>query len=392
MNQFTKDLTKILVGGGNIQECFRQHLEEALNKVMKAELSSFLGYEKHDPSGIGTGNSRNGYYGRTFNTEYGTIELRIPRDRNGEFSQQTIPAHKRNNDTLEQTIIHLYKNGVTTREIAQLVERLYGHHYSPQTISNITKVLGEHVEAFHNRKLAKKYVCVYIDATYIPLRRETVSKEAVYIALGIKEDGTKEIIDFLIAPNESAANWKELLQSIQERGTEEVLLFISDGLQGVVDAISQVFPKAKYQSCLVHVARNISHKVKVKDRAEVLDDFKEVYSASSKEKGQEALNAFCMKWGKKYPKVVKKLAENPFLLTFYGFPKEIQRSLYSTNLIEGYNKQIKRMTRRKEQFPNEEALERFLTSLFMDYNAKNMDICHRGFGKVRAEISELFEG
>lgn len=355
MNQFTTEIVEALVKKQDITEVFRAHLEVAVNTLLATELTIFLDDVKYDRTGFNSGNSRNGSYSRTLHTEYGDLNIQIPRDRNGEFKQQTIAPYKRSNDTLESTVIHFFQKGITMSEIAGLIEKMYGHHYTPQTISNITKVVTEQVEAFHKRSLNARYVCVYLDATYIPVRRETVSKEAVYIAVGIREDGSKEVLAYTIAPTESAYNWQELLAELKERGIEEVLLFISDGLKGIVDAISTVFPKAQYQTCLVHVTRNLSHKVRVEDRSEVCEDFKTIYQADTKEAGQDALDSFCSKWQKAYPKVMKTLKENDHLLTFYSFPKAIWRSIYSTNLIESFNKQIKKYTKRKEQFPNEEA-------------------------------------
>jgi len=391
MNQFTTDIVNALVKKQDITEVFRSHLEKAVNTLLTTELTAFLDYEKYDRIGFNSGNSRNGSYGRTLHTEYGDLNIQIPRDRNGEFKQQTVAPYKRSNDTLESFVIHMFQKGVTTSEIARLIEKMYGHHYTPQTISNMTKTMTEQVEAFNKRTLSARYVCVYLDATFIPVRRETVSKEAVYLAVGISEDGTKEVLAYTIAPTESAFNWQELLVDLKERGVEKVLLFISDGLKGMADAIFSVFPKSQYQTCLVHVARNLSHKVRVEDRSEVCDDFKTVYRADSQEGGQEALDAFCETWQKAYPKLTKSLAENPYLLTFYRFPQSIWRSIYSTNLIESFNKQIKKYTKRKEQFPNEEALERFLVSQFEDYNHRFATRCHIGFDKARAELAVMFE-
>jgi len=209
--------------------------------------------------------------------------------------------------------------------------------------------------------------------------------------VGIREDGSKEVISYTIAPTESAFNWKELLLETKECGVEEVLLFLSDGLAVMINTITSVFPKAQFQTCLVHVARNISHKVRVEDRAEICDDFKTVYRADNQEAGQVSLDNFCSKWNKSYPKVTKSLATNDHLLTFYNFPKAIWRSIYSTNLIESFNKQIKKYTKRKEQFPNEEALERFLVSQFEEYNQRFAVRCHIGFDQASAKLAELFE-
>ena len=194
MNHFTTDLVQALVTKQDVTEVFRHHLETAMNHLLETELTAFLDYEKYDRVGVNSGNSRNGVYTRTLHTEYGDLQLNIPRDRNGEFKQQTVAPYKRSNDTLESFVIHMFQKGVTMTEIADLIEKMYGHHYTPQTVSNMTKVMASHVDAFMKRTLEKRYVCVYIDATYIAVKRETVSKEAVYIAVGIREDGSKEVL------------------------------------------------------------------------------------------------------------------------------------------------------------------------------------------------------
>lgn len=182
MNQFTTELIEALVKKQDITEVFRVHLEKAMNFLLETELTAFLDYEKYDRAGFNSGNSRNGYYSRTLHTEYGDLQLQIPRDRKGEFKQQTIAPYKRTIDSLETTIIHLFQKDITTSEIADLIEKMYGHHYTPQTISNMTKAVSEAVEEFNQRELDKRYVCIYLDATYLPLRRDTVTKEAIYIA------------------------------------------------------------------------------------------------------------------------------------------------------------------------------------------------------------------
>ncbi|GAE94738.1 mobile element protein [Gracilibacillus boraciitolerans JCM 21714] len=315
----------------------------------------------------------------------------MPRDRNGEFNQQTVAPYKRSNDTLEAFVIHMFQKGVTMSEISDLIEKMYGHHYTPQTISNMTKVMSEQVEAFKSRPLDQRYACVYLDATYISLKRDTVSKEAVYITIGIREDGSKEVLAYTVAPTESAFVWEEVLLDLKERGVEEVLLFISDGLKGITDRIFAVFPDAKYQACCVHLSRGIRHKVRVTDRKEILDDFKSVYRAENRELGEKALKAFVDKWKTAYPKVTKSLEANPYIFTFYDFPKSIWRSIYSTNLIESFNKKVKKYSKRKEQFPNEDSLDRFLVSQFEIYNQNFSTRCHIGFDQARAELAEMFK-
>ncbi len=201
MNHFTSDTKQALVKKEDITAVFRFHLEAAVNTLLKTELTAFLDYEKYDRIGFNSGNSRNGAYSRTLHTEYRDLEVTIPRDRNGEFKQQTVAPYKRSNDTLKSYVIHMFQKGVT---------------------------MSEQVEAFKTRPLYSRYVCVYLDATYIALKRDTGSKEAVYIVVGIREDGSKEVLTYTIALTESAFFWKELLEDIKARGAEEILLFISD--------------------------------------------------------------------------------------------------------------------------------------------------------------------
>ena len=389
MNDFTIEILKTLANKGDLNELFRVHLEKAVNTLLKTELTAFLDYEKYDRIGFNTGNSRNGSYDRTVKTEYGELHLQIPRDRNGEFKQQTVPAYRRTNDTLEETVIHLFRKGITMSEIADLIEKMYGHHYTPQTMSNMTKVLTEEVNAFKVRTLNDKYVAIFMDATYIPLKRQTVSKEAVYIVIGIRLDGTKEVLGFSLAPTESAYVWKEILQDLKDRGLKEVLLVVTDGLSGINDSIHSVYPNAQFQQCCVHISRNIAHKVRVSDRQEICSDFKLVYQASSKEEANNQIRFMIDKWKKQYPRVVK-LLMNPAILTFYNFPPSIRRTIYSTNLIEGFNKQLKKYTKRKEQFPNEESLERFLVSQFNNYNQKFLCRVHKGFKEIHDTLESMF--
>ncbi|MDT6870196.1 IS256 family transposase [Enterococcus faecium] len=389
MNDFTTEIMEILINKGDLDDLFRRHLELAINALLQAELTVFLDYEKYDRAGFNSGNSRNGNYSRSFKTEYGELNLVIPRDRNGDFSQQTLPAYKRTNDSLETTIIQLVQKGITMSEISDLIEKMYGHYYKPQTISNMSKIVSEDVSAFKERTLEAKYSVIFMDATHIPLKRQTVSKEAVYIVIGIRLDGTKEVLGFTIAPTESAYVWKEILQDLKDRGLEEVLLVVTDGLSGIDDSIHSVYPNAQFQQCCVHISRNIAHKVRVSDRQEICSDFKLVYQASSKEEANNQIRFMTSKWKKQYPRVVK-LLMNPALLTFYNFPHAIRRTIYSTNLIEGFNKQLKRYTRRKEQFPNEESLERFLVSQFNNYNQKFLCRVHKGFKEIHDTLESMF--
>ncbi|WP_250856500.1 IS256 family transposase [Enterococcus faecalis] len=389
MTNFTTEIMETLINKGDLDDLFRRHLELSINTLLQAELTAFLDYEKYNRTGFNSGNSRNGNYSRSFKTEFGELNLAIPRDRNGEFSQQTLPAYKRSNDALETTIIQLFQKGITMSEISELIEKIYGHYYTPQTISNITQIVSEDVVAFKERSLESQYSIIFMDATHIPLKRQTVSKEAVYIVIGIRLDGTKEVLGFSIAPTGSSYVWKEILQDLKDRGLEEVLLVVTDGLSGINDSIHSIYPNAQFQQCCVHISRNIAHKVRVSDRQEVCNDFKLVYQAASKEEAMNQISFMIDKWKKQYPRVVK-LLMNPAILTFYNFPPSIRRTIYSTNLIEGFNKQLEKYTKRKEQFPNEESLERFLVSQFNNYNQKFLCRIHKGFKEIQDTLESMF--
>ena len=300
MTNFTTEIMETLINKGDLDDLFRRHLELAINTLLQAELTAFLDYEKYNRTGFNSGNSRNGNYSRSFKTEFGELNLAIPRDRNGEFSQQTLPAYKRSNDSLETTIIQLFQKGITMSEISELIEKIYGHYYTPQTISNITQIVSEDVVAFKERSLESQYSIIFMDATHIPLKRQTVSKEAVYIVIGIRLDGTKEVLGFSIAPTGSSYVWKEILQDLKDRGLEEVLLVVTDGLSGINDSIHSIYPNAQFQQCCVHISRNIAHKVRVSDRQEVCNDFKLVYQAASKEEAMNQISFMIDKWKKQY--------------------------------------------------------------------------------------------
>ena len=391
MNNITTELVNALVSKQDITELFRKHLENAINSLLKAELTSFLNYEKYSSKGRNSGNSRNGTYDRDFDTEYGTLELKIPRDRKGEFSNELLEPYQRRADALEANVIHMFQKGMSSRDIGDVIGKMYGHHYSATTISTMTKAVDELVDSFNKRPLAARYTCIFLDATVMPIRRGSVEREAIYIAIGIREDGTKEILSYTIAPTESAYVWGEMLDDIKHRGAEEVLLFTTDGLAGMKERIKTKYPKAKYQSCILHVQQNIHKKVRVKDREEISKDFKETYNQETKETAEEKLELFAAKWRGKYPKVVNVLEKNDSLYTFMDFPKSVRKTLYTTNLIEGFNKQLKSYTKRKDQFPSEESAERFIVSRFDDYNDKHLNRVHAGFGKAADEIAEMFE-
>ena len=392
MNDFTKDMANALFNQDKINDLFRQKLQQAVNDLLESELTAFLGYNPYERDGWNTGNSRNGAYYRKVDTQFGQIEIKVTRDRNGEFHQHTMPDYKRHTDVLEQTVIKLYSKGVTTREIADLIEKMYGGYYSPAMVSNISKEMIPKVEAYHQRHLSDKFFCVYLDATYIPLKRVTYEREAVYIAIGIKPNGHKEVIDYCIAPTENIEIWSEMLKGFKSRGLEQVELFLSDGVIGMKEAICQSYPKAHFQRCLVHVMRNISAKMRVDDRQKALDEFKQIHTQSNKEMAVQVLHEFYQNWEKAYKNVVRDLRQvEPDLLTFYNYPPAIRASIYSTNMIESFNNRLKRKTKPKTEFPTEQSLDTFIGVQAMDYNDRYFNRIHKGFGQVRDTLESYFD-
>jgi len=395
MHDFTTKLIRCLANGEkmeeSIQELFRFELENAVNELLKLELTGFLNYEKYDRSGFNSGNSRNGYYERKMNTVHGELNLVIPRDRNGEFESPVVPKYGRRDTGTEDLILKLFQSGLTNMEISEIVELLYAKKYSRGTISNITDLVAVNVEAFRKRSLSNEYAVIYLDATYVPLRRDTVQKEAIHIVLGITMEGTKELLGYAVAPNESASVWESLLSDIQSRGVERPLLFVTDGLKGIEETILRFYPQAGLQRCHVHVMRNIACHVRVRDRAEILGDFKQIHKQDSAAAAVSVLDAFVTKWNPIYPKIIASILENRYLLTFYDFPADIRSSLYSTNLIENFNKHLKRDLKAKIQFPSEESMDKYLVSRIESYNFRMGEKTHRGFGSVLPELNQIME-
>lgn len=386
MNNITsKVLESLFKNDHSLDELIRLEIESGINDILKSELTGLLQYERYEHIGR-SDNYRNGYYQRTLNTKYGELHIDVPRDRRGEFDSPLIPKYERRDCNTEELVMKLFQTGMTNSEIATIVEALYDKKYSKQTITNITNEFIANVEAFRQRAIYSQFAVIYLDATYISIRRDTVAKEAIHIALGIKPDGTKEVLGYALAPQESAEIWNELLTDLRLRGLNKCSLFVTDGLTGIEDVITNNFPSGKVQRCLVHIQRNIKAQVRVKDQTEVSNDFKKVYNLGTKDEAEVELELFVNKWGSKYPKVKAIIERNSNLLTFLKFPREIRQSIYTTNIIEGFNKNIKRRTKKKEQFPNAESLEKYLVCIFEEYNLKFSQRIHKGFGLVNPEI------
>ena len=391
MSDLNTKLMETLLKNGSVDDFFRTMLEEAINNLLQAELSAFLGYDKYDPAGWNSGDNRNGSYDRDFDTRYGKLKLHIPRDRKGDFEQQLIPKYQRRSDELETTIIQLYRKGITTREISDLIEKMYGHHYCAATVSNITQITADQVKVFHDRRIKAQMAVIYCDATWLNVRRDNVDKEALHVILGITPDGYKEVLDYALYPSEGATNYEEMLQDLKERGLSEVLLFVSDGLTGMADAVKRVFPRADHQSCWVHICRSVIRIVREKDRKQILSELKKVYTAEASEEAEKELEAFIERNSGKYPKLAGIFRNRNSLFSFYNYPKDIRQSIYTTNLIESNNKALKRRLKVKEQFPNEEATDRFFCNHYNECNRKYGEKKHKGFVQAEQELLDLLE-
>lgn len=393
MEDCSTEAIKKLLGGTPFQEIVREEVEKIVNTLIKNEFDEFLGYERYSRDGKDVDDYRNGDYTRKIMSTYGELNIVIPRDRNGDFKQNTIPPYRRTTGDLENMVIMLYRNHVTTREISELLEKMYGEYYSPASISNLSKALEEDVKAFHNRPLSPRYAAIYADSTYLPIRRGCVDREALHVLVGFTPEGKMEVIDFALYPTESADNYMEMLRNIQNRGVEDALIFITDGLLGLRSAILNEFPYAKHQACWVHIQRAVARRVRVSDRGEISSDLKKVYQANNKATAQEELRIFCDKYKNKYPKVTDMLGDDvkESLLSFFDFPEGMRKSLYSTNIIENMNKHLKRNIKGQIQFPNEASLEKAVCCHYTDYNARHADRIYNGIGQCTSDLDKMFD-
>lgn len=390
LNDTTK-LSEILSNSGNLDEFIKKMIKDMVETLLKAELSEFLNYDKYEYKGRNSGNSRNGYYSRDYDTKYGKIEdIQIPRDRNGEFEQKLIEPYKRRDGWLEDMIINMYSKGVSTREIGAIIERLYGNHYSPQTVSNITDVALDEIEKWHQRPLKSRYSVLFIDATFAPIRRGTVMNESIYFIIGVDEHGYREVLDFFIGATESSSMWKETLSNLKARGVNEVLLGVMDGLSGIEEAFLSVFPKADIQRCVVHIVRNTYKHVRKSDQTELIADLKTIYHSPTLEMAQEQLEKVTTKWSKKYKRLMDRWNNNPYIFTYFKYPQSIRRSIYTTNWIERFNKEVKRLIKTKEQFSTEDAASKIVYYQVIEYNEKWSNRILYGFKEAQEQLNNMF--
>lgn len=342
----------------SLKEMFRDVLQESL----EAEMDGALGYGKYDAGEKTCENSRNGYSKKTIKTELGPVALNIPRDRNGDFEPKIVPKHQRSVNGIEDKILSLYAAGMTTRDISEQVKSLYGVDVSAETVSNITNRILPLVSEWQNRPLEKKYSFIFMDAIHYKVREDKqIIIKAAYAVIGVNLDGEKEVLGIWIGANESSKFWLSVLNDLKNRGIQDVLIFCVDGLNGFKEAIGAAFPFAKIQRCIIHQIRSSMKYIPYKDRKAFVADLKGIYKAVNENVALENLLSLKDTWGDKYPNAVKSWEDNwDNLSTFFAFPDNIRKIIYTTNVIESLNSQFRKVTKTKLIFPNDESLQKML--------------------------------
>ncbi len=338
-----------------------QRLKGALmERMLEAELTEHLGFEKN--AGKNHGNSRNGYSTKTVKTESGPVEVRVPRDRAGTFEPQLIAKHQRRLEGFDEKVLSLYAKGMSTREIQSHLEDLYGTEVSPDLISRVTDSVMDAARAWQARPLDAVYPIVYLDALFVSIRDGgTVSKKAVYVALGMRLDGHREVLGLWFEGTEGARFWLHVLTELKSRGVEDILFVCCDGLSGFPQAIATAFPRAIVQTCIVHMIRASLRYVPWNDRRALVADLRAIYAASTESDAEVALEAVEKKWSKRYPSVAK-MWRNRWqeVVPFLAFPAEIRKILYTTNAVESLNSQLRKVLRPKGSFPSDDAVLKLL--------------------------------
>ena len=373
-----------------ILEEFKSLLRESLQTASEEELTSHLGYEKHQESE--NTNYRNGHSKKSLKTKYGQIDVAIPRDREGTFEPKLVPKRERILKGSEELILSLYAKGMSVADISTHLDDLYGYQLSEQTISNITEAIMDKAKEWQNRPLEAIYPIVFMDATVLKIRVDRVVKNiAAYIMLGITLEGKKEILGIWIGENETSKYWLTLLNELKNRGVEDILIFAIDGLNGFNQAIQAVYPKAEIQRCIVHQIRSSLKFVFWKDRKAVAKDLKTIYTASTEEDAQLALTEFNDIWGSKYPHILQSWLNNwNELATFFKYPKSIQTLIYTTNPIESLNANIKRKTNSKGSFPTIDSAFKMLYMSTQEVQAKWERTSMRNWSEIYPQLCIFF--
>jgi putative transposase len=376
----------------DINALVKELISQVLENGLDGELDEELGYTRYDYRNKGTDNSRNGYSPKTVHTSFGDTEIDVPRDRKGEFEPQLIQKHQNTlTQDMESKIISMYAKGMSTGDIETHIKDLYGIEMSDSTISRITDKVLPIVKEWQARPLEAIYPVVFMDAIHFHVRSEgRIIKKAVYIAIGINMEGFKDVLGMWIGENESAKFWLTVMNDMKNRGVEDILIACVDGLTGFPNAIAAVFPKTELQQCIVHQIRNTTKFVSYKDIKLLMADLKRVYAAPSEESALFELDIFEDKWKSKYPKISMSWKDNwANLSTYFKYPQEVRTLIYTTNIIEGFNRQMRKVTKSKPVFPTDDSLLKMLYLAMVDAT-KKWTQSRRDWGKVYSQLEVFF--
>lgn len=357
-----------LVTAQDAQDALKDLFAETIQEMLEAEMDTHLGYEKHEVKGKATSNSRNGKSRKTITSEYGDQEIAVPRDRQGEFEPLVVKKHQSNVTGIEDQIIALYAKGVSTREIQDHLNHMYGIDVSPTLISNVTNKILPLVKEWQNRPLQSVYAIVFLDAIHFKVKQDgVIVNKAAYMVIGIDLDGNKDVLGMWIGENESSKFWLNVLNELKNRGVQDILITCVDNLTGFTEAISACYPKTEIQKCIIHQIRNSTRYVSYKDLKKVTADLKPIYKAVTEDAALVELDRFEENWGAKYPLIIRSWRNNwSELATFFKYPPEIRKIIYTTNIIESYHRQLRKVTKGKSIFPSDEALLKMLYLATMD--------------------------
>jgi putative transposase len=356
----------------------KQLTKGLMERALSAELTHYLGYEKHDPAGYHSGNSRNGATAKTVKGEFGEITVETPRDRNSSFEPQILKKHQTRWDGFDDKILSMYSRGMTTREIQGHLQEMYGVEVSPTLISEVTDAVMEEVKGWQNRPLEPLYAIVYLDALYVKMRHEgRVENRAVYVAIGVDLDGRKDVLGLWTSGNEGAQFWLGVLTELRNRGVKDVLIACIDGLKGFPQAIESVYPQTRIQLCIVHLVRASLNYVNWKERKQVAGDLKSIYRAATEAQAMLELNDFIGKWGHKYQAIGKLWKEHwERIIPLFEFPAEVRRVIYTTNAVESLHMSLRKIIKTRGSFPSEEAAIKLLYLALRNVIAKWDTIQH----------------
>jgi transposase-like protein len=348
----------------DVMTAMKEMFRDVINQVMEVEMDEELGRERCQRAAESEQrpNYRNGYSKKKVKTQLGEVEIKVPRDRNGTFEPKIIAKHCRNADGMEDKILSLYACGMSQRDISEQIKELYDVDISPELVTKITEKIMPEVVAWQNRPLEAVYPFVFMDAIHYKVREDhRYVTKAAYVVLGITMDGRKDILGVWIGEHESSKFWLNVLNDLKSRGVVDVYLFCTDGLCGMPQAIEAVYPQSRLQRCIVHQIRSSTRYVSYKDIRQVTNDLKKIYTAATEEESMQHLENFAETWRGKYPSCVKSWEENwDVLSTFFEYPQEIRKIIYTTNIIEGLNRQFRQITKNKPSFTNDDSLRRML--------------------------------